>query len=243
MNNDLTILPVVPEENEIEPNTELHPNLPDIYKAQLICCVGPVRSGKGVLWNTLIHNPNFYENLFSNVTVISPTIFNDSTSRFTLAKYKDTCFDAYDNKIIDDLIQNQKNKKKIDGTDSSYCLIIDDCYGEFDSRSSKNGSVIRLASRFRHYVNKGDACLYLYNSQKYLDCATILRANMTGFCVSGMIRNKKELEAIKYDIDDLYTGHFDEIMARAQGAPYQWIYFRLASTPPQAFLNFTEQIY
>jgi hypothetical protein len=66
---------------------------------------------------------------------------------------------------------------------------------------------------------------------------------MTGFFVSGMIRNKKELEAINYVIDDLYTGHFDEIMARAQGAPYQWIYFRLASTPPQAFLNFTEQIY
>ena len=37
MNNDLTVLPVVPEEAEIAPDQrELHPNLPDVYKGQLM---------------------------------------------------------------------------------------------------------------------------------------------------------------------------------------------------------------
>ena len=66
MNNDLTVLPVVPEEAEIAPDQrELHPNLPDVYKGQLISLVGGVRQGKGTVWNNLIHNPNFYEDLFS----------------------------------------------------------------------------------------------------------------------------------------------------------------------------------
>ena len=58
-----------------------------------------------------------------------------------------------------------------------------------------------------------------------------------------MIKNKKELESLKYDLDDSFGGNFDEIMEKARGEPYQWIYFRLDSTPPTAFLNFKEQVY
>jgi len=244
MNNDLTVLPVVPEEAEISPEQrQLHPNLPDVYKGQLISLVGGVRMGKGTLWNNMLHNPNFYEDLFSSVTVISPTIWNDSTSRFTAKKYKDTCYDNYDNKIINDLIKHQKFKKENDGSDTSYALIVDDCYGEFDPRSKTRGAVIRLASRFRHYVNKPDACLYLYSTQKYLDLAPIVRANSTGLIVSGMIKNRKELDSLKYDLDDTFGGNFDSIMARAQGDPYNFVYFRMDSTPPEAFLNFKEKLY
>ena len=40
MNNDLTILPVVAEDNEDESNKrELHPNIPNVYKGQLISLV------------------------------------------------------------------------------------------------------------------------------------------------------------------------------------------------------------
>jgi len=243
MNNDLTILPILPEENESKDKTEIHPNLPDIYKGQLISLVGGVRMGKGTLWNGFLHNPNFYENLFSSVSVISPTIWNDSTSRFTAKKYKETCYDTYEDKIIEDLIKSQEDKKKIDGADTSYCLIVDDCYGEFNRHGRKGGAVLRLASRFRHFVRKGDACMYLYSTQKYLDLLPLLRANSTGYLISGMISNRKELEAIKYDLDDSFGGRFDELMEHARGEPYQWVYFRLDSTPPQAFLNFTEQIY
>ena len=58
MNNDLTILPVVPEENELSQSRELHENLPDVFRGQLIALVGGVRMGKGTIWNNLLHNPN-----------------------------------------------------------------------------------------------------------------------------------------------------------------------------------------
>ena len=243
MNNDLTILPVVPEENEESVKRELHPNLPNVFKGQLVTLVGGVRMGKGTLWNNFLHNPNFYEDLFSSVQVISPTVWNDSTSRFTAKKYKETCYDTYTDEIIEGLIKSQIEKKAIDGADTSYALIVDDSYGEFNRHGRKGGAILRLASRFRHYVRKGDACLYLYSTQKYLDCIPLLRANSTSFIVSGMIKNKKELEAIKYDLDDSYGGRFDELMERARGEPYQWVYFRLDSCPPEAYLNFSEQIY
>tara|TARA_R110000765_G_scaffold64189_2_gene124760 strand:- start:1807 stop:2538 length:732 start_codon:yes stop_codon:yes gene_type:complete len=243
MNDDLTILPVVPEESELTQSRELHPNLPNVFKGQLISLVGGVRMGKGTLWNNMLHNPNFYEDMFSSVQVISPTVWNDSTSRFTAKKYKDTCYDKYEDSIIDNLISNQIEKKKIDGAETSYCLIVDDCYGEFNRHGRKGGAVLRLASRFRHYVRKGDACMYLYSTQKYLDLLPLIRANSTGFLISGMIKNKKELEAIKYDLDDSFGGNFDEIMEKARGEPYQWIYFRLDTTPPEAYLNFKEQVY
>ena len=251
--NDLTILPVVPEDQEIDAKQrELHPNIPDVYKGQLIALVGGVRMGKGTLWNNFLHNPNFYgsvggegadgEDFFSSVNIISPTIWNDSTSRFTAKKWKDTCYDRYDDKIITDLIENQRKKKEADD-DTSYCLIVDDCYGEFNRHGRNGGAVLRLCSRFRHYVKKPAPCLYLYSTQKYLDLVPIIRANATGFCVSGMIKNRKELDALKYDLDDSFGGKFEEIMAHAQGEMYSWVYFRLDSTPPEAYLNFHTQIY
>jgi|TARA_R110000744_G_scaffold280233_1_gene392367 hypothetical protein len=250
MNNDLTILPVVPEDQEINATQrELHPNIPDVYKGQLILLVGGVRMGKGTLWNNFLHNPNFYggtekeKNFFSSVSVISPTIWNDSTSRFTAKKWKDTCYDRYDDKIITDLIGMQKRKKDSGDEDTSYCLIVDDCYGEFNRHGRNGGAVLRLCSRFRHYVTKPHACLYLYSTQKYNDAVPIIRANATGLMVSGMIKNKKELESLKYDLDDTFGGQFDSIMERARVTPYSWIYFRLDSTPPEAFLNFTEKVF
>ena len=243
-NNDLTILPVVAQDNEDESGKqEIHPNIPNVYRGQLIALVAGVRMGKGTLWNNFLHNPNFYEGMFSSVNVISPTIWNDATSRFTAKKFKDTCHDKYDDKIIDDLITNQQAKKALDGADTSYALIVDDCYGEFNRHGRNGGSVLRLASRFRHYCNKGDACMYLYSTQKYLDLVPIIRANATGFLVSGMIKNRKELDALKYDLDDTFGGQFEEIMAHAQGDMYSWIYFRLDSTPPEAYLNFHTQVY
>ena len=243
MNNDLTILPIKPEESELNQARELHPNLPNVYKGQLLALVGGVRMGKGTLWNNMLHNPNFYEGMFESVNIISPTIWNDSTSRFSAKKFKDTCYDRYNDTIIENLVKNQKVRKDVDGADTSYALIVDDCYNEFNKVGRKGGAVLRLASRFRHYVRKGDPCLYLYSTQKYLDLLPMIRANATGIIVSGMIKNRKELDTLAYDLDDTFGGQFDEIMNHARGEPYQWIYFRLDSTPPEAYLNFKDKVF
>ena len=53
--------------------------------------------------------------------------------------------------------------------DTSYCIIIDDCYNEFNKHGKKGGAILNIASRFRHYVNAGDPVMMLYSTQKYLD--------------------------------------------------------------------------
>ena len=246
MNNDLTILPIQPPESEKNPHKkELHPHLPDIYKAQLIVTASPIRSGKTVLLQNCLMNPNFYDDCFNSVTIISNTIFNCATSRFAAEKWKSTCFETYDDKIIFDLIKKQKEKKKIEGADTSYALILDDICGDLNKHGRKGGAAVHFATRFRHFVDKGQACLYWINNQKYNDVATIIRNNMTGLFVSGMLRSKKEIETIKYDIADTFGGDqaFDEYLERARQEPYSWLYFRLDSQPPEVYLNFKEKLY
>ena len=242
MNDDLTILPVTPEVNSKKNKRPLHPNLPDVYKGQLIPIIGGLRSGKSVLVQNMLMNKNFYEDLFDTNCIISPTIHNCSTSRFAREKYKDTCFDKYDDKIIEDLVKNQKRKKKLEGEDTSYCIIIDDCYNEFNKHGKKGGAILNIASRFRHYVNAGDPVMMLYSTQKYLDLVPMIRANATGLMISGMIKNKKELDTLRYDLDDTVGGQFDEFMQRAREQPYSWLYFRMDSVTPEVYLNFKEQL-
>jgi hypothetical protein len=58
-----------------------------------------------------------------------------------------------------------------------------------------------------------------------------------------MIKNRKELDTLAYDLDDTFGGQFETIMELARGEPYQWIYFRLDSTPPEAYLNFKDKVF
>tara|TARA_R110000824_G_scaffold204549_3_gene389315 strand:+ start:1183 stop:1917 length:735 start_codon:yes stop_codon:yes gene_type:complete len=244
MNNDLTILPIQPPESEKKPRKNLHPNLPDIYKGQLIVCAAPIRSGKSVLWNNFLHNPNFYADCFQNVDIISNTIFNDASSRFSANKWKNTSHEMYDDKIIMDIVNRQKQMKTVDG-DSSFCLILDDICGELNRHGRKGGKAIHFATRFRHSVNKGDPVMMFYANQKYNDVATIIRNNMTGLLLSGNIKSSKELQTIKDDVADTFGGSakFDEMMSIARKKPFSWLYFRLDTTPPEVYLDFKEKLF
>ena len=71
MDTDLNIYPVKDEGEEKKTKRELHPNLPNVFKAQAILLVAPLRGGKGVLIQNLLHR--FYKDLFANVDIISPT--------------------------------------------------------------------------------------------------------------------------------------------------------------------------
>ena len=244
MNNDLTILPIQPPESEKKEKKKLHPNLPDIYKGQLLVCAAPIRSGKSVLWNNMLLNPNFYCDCFQDCFIISNTIFNDASSRFSAEKYKHTCYEMYDDEIINKIIKKQHEKKKGDG-DSSFALILDDICGDLNKHGRKGGKAIHFATRFRHAVNKGDGCLFMINNQKYNDISTIIRNNMTGLLLSGNTKSNKELQSIKDDIADTFGGSaaFDGYMDAARQTPFSWLYFRLDSTPPEVYLNFKDKLY
>jgi len=105
--------------------------------------------------NNLLLNPNFYADCFQDVFIISNTIFNDATSRFASDKWKNTCYEMYDDKIIDDIINTQKRKKNGEG-DTSYCVIYDDICGDLNKHGRKGGKAIYFGTRFRHSVKKGD---------------------------------------------------------------------------------------
>ena len=249
--NNLKIIPIRPEEDEFNVAKELHPHLPDIWKGQLLCMVAPIRSSKSTTWNWLIHHDNAFNNLFGkNVTVISNTIASDSTSRFTYKKYKHGCYEQYNDKIITDLIKSQKEKLKECEQiriPTDYALIIDDCFGQFSKAAGgrKGRAAINFSTRFRHYVKKPDGALVIFSTQKYKDLDTCVRNNATGMMISGNIRNDKEISNIVEDYADTFGGKesFLNMFQRVQAAPYQWLYLKLDTTPPTAFLNFEEQLF
>ena len=47
------------------------------------------------------------------------------------------------------------------------------------------------------------------------------------------------------DYADTFGGRqrFEEMIRRVQEVPYTWLYLRLDTKPPQALMNFQEQLY
>ena len=97
---DLNIYQVMPEEDEHNVKRELHPHLPNVYKAEALLLVSCLRGGKTSLVNNLIEREEFYKDLFNNVDIISPTVAQDSTWRFLYQKYKNACHLEYNDGVI-----------------------------------------------------------------------------------------------------------------------------------------------
>ena len=109
--NSLDILPVKPPEiKKSKKMKELPESIPDIYMGQLLITVGQIRSGKSTMLNSLILRKSFYNDMFDNVTIISPTIQNDQTSRFLYEKYKGSCYTEYSDEIIQNVVKRQLEK-------------------------------------------------------------------------------------------------------------------------------------
>ena len=244
----LQIIPIRPEEGARRKDLrELHPNLPDVYSGQLIALVAPIRSSKSTTWNNFLHNENFYKDLFNDVFIISNTIATDATSRFSYKQFKNTCYEIYNDSIINGIVKQQRAKIDNDEEDTSYALILDDLLGQFPKNGRKGAAAIHFSTRFRHYVkpNSGDPCLVLYSTQRYFDLSRIVRNNATGLLFSGNIKSRKEWESIMDDYADTFGGRqrFEEMIKRVQEVPYTWLYLRLDTKPPQALMNFQEQLY
>ena len=76
-----------PPKEKVKP---LHPHLPQ--PPALLLMISPIRTGKSTIINNLLLNSNFFgQDFFDEVMCVSPTIYNDKTSRF-LKK----AFDCYD---------------------------------------------------------------------------------------------------------------------------------------------------
>ena len=224
------ILKVIdPPKEKIKP---LHPHLPQ--PPALILMISPIRPGKSTIINNMLLNSQFYgQDFFDEVMCISPTIYNDKTSRF-LKKAFD-CYDEYDDAIIDGLIEKQEGFE--DPQDRpDVALILDDVIGVIRREAKVN----HLASRFRHYNIK----LLLMSCQNYRKVSPIIRSNATNMIIGSPFPNMKELGKIAEEIGDQFSGadNFLKIYYTATPNKYDFLYLDLQSNPPLAYRNFDEII-
>jgi len=244
--DDLDIKPIKNPNGDSVQRKLVNDVLPDIYKGAMVCIVGGPKSGKGTTIQNLIHRESMYKDLFSDVYIISPTIYTDQTAHYSRVKYENTCYDQYNDGIIAGIIQNQKDKISKPEVDTSYAIILDDLCGQFSKNGGKKGqAAIHLCSRWRHYVrpHSYDPSLILYSTQRYFDLNKIVRCCATHLMFSGGIKNSKEWLNIMEDYADLYggEGHFQSMIDRVQETPYSWLYLNIEDGV--AYKNFTEQLY
>lgn len=113
--------------------------------------------------------------MFESVSIISPTIMNDQTSRHLYKKYKDSCFPEYDDEIVDNIIATQQEKlyKK---EPASYCIVLDDFLGMCNQNGRKNNKIKFHSSRFRHYCASDEAKMIVLSTQKFMGVSNLIRS-------------------------------------------------------------------
>jgi hypothetical protein len=219
-----------PPKEKIKP---LHPNLPQ--PPALLLMISPIRTGKSTIISNLLLNSHFYgQDYFDEVMCISPTIYNDKTSRF-LKKAFD-CYDGYDDKIIIDLIKKQEGFADNMDERPEVAVILDDILGTIRREANVN----HLASRFRHYGIK----LLLMSSQNYRSVSPVIRSNATNMIIGSPFPNTKELGKIAEEMGDQFGGYdnFLKIYYTATPEKYDFLYLDLQSNPPLAYHNFEKVI-
>ena len=224
------ILKVIdPPREKVKP---LHPHLPQ--PPALLLMISPIRTGKSTIINNLLLNSQFFgQDFFDEVMCISPTIYNDKTSRF-LKKAFD-CYDEYDDSLIDGLIEKQEGYEDPQER-PDVALILDDVIGVIRREAKVN----HLASRFRHYNIK----LLLMSCQNYRKVSPIIRSNCTNMIIGSPFPNMKELGKIAEEIGDQFSGadNFLKIYYAATPKKYDFLYLDLQSNPPLAYHNFDKVI-
>jgi len=227
------VIPVRDPEAIPSNHSPIHPNLPQTEGfggGALVLLVSPVRTGKSTLISNMLLNDQFYDaqERFDNTTIISNTIANDITSRF-LRKAFDT-HEAYDDSIIEGLVQTQKAYDKEEQPEIA--VVLDDCLGSIRREAKIN----HLCSRFRHFNIK----LLIISSQNFRACSPIIRQNATNVIVGSPFPNQKELGKMAEEYGDVFGGADNWLKIYAQATPnrYDFLHMSFQDNPPRAYHNF-----
>ena len=190
------VLPVKdPPKEKIKP---LHPNLPE--PPALLLMISPIRTGKSTIISNLLLNSNFYgQDYFDDTIVISPTIYNDKTSRFL--KKSCSCYDEYSDELLDEILSEQKSYDDL-SLRPEIALILDDVIGIFKGSNGREPKINSLASRFRHYGIR----LLLMSSQNYRKVSPVIRSNATHMIIGSPFPNNRELGKIAEEMGDQFGG-------------------------------------
>jgi hypothetical protein len=228
------VLPVKdPPQEVMKP---LHPNLPQ--PPALLLMISPIRTGKSTIISNLLLNSNFYgQDYFDDTIVISPTIYNDKTSRFL--KKSCSCYDEYSDELLDEILDEQRSYDDL-SMRPDIALILDDVIGIFKGSKGREPKINSLASRFRHYGIK----LLLMSSQNYRKVSPVIRSNATHMIIGSPFPNNRELSKIAEEMGDQFGGadNFLKIYHQATPKKYDFLYLNLTENPPQAWHNFEKMI-
>jgi len=211
-----------------EKNKPLNPILPQ--PPSLLLMISPIRTGKSTIISNLLLNSNMFgQDYFDEVFCISPTIYNDKTSRFLRKCF--SCHDEYSDELVQGIIKSQEGFDEPEDR-PDIALVLDDIIGQIRRESYLN----HLASRFRHYNIK----LLLMSSQNYRAVSNIIRSNCTHMIIGSPFPNNKELGKIAEEIGDQFGGadNFLNIYHTATPEKYDFLYLDLTANPPIAYHNF-----
>jgi hypothetical protein len=230
----LKILPV--KDPPKEKKKPLHPNLPQ--PPSLLLMISPIRTGKSTIINNLLLNNNFFgQDYFDDSIVISPTIFNDKTSRFLQKAC--SCYDEYSDELLEQILDDQKSYDDL-SMRPSLALILDDVIGVFKGKQGREPMINSLASRFRHY----GIDLLLMSCQNYRKVSPVIRSNSTHMIIGSPFPNNRELGKIAEEMGDQFGGYdnFLKIYHQATPSKYDFLYLNLTTNPPEAWHNFENLI-
>ena len=179
-----------------------------------------------VLREEMYDIPN--EKYFDLFIIISPTIYNCKTS-VPMIEYADAIYDKYDDSIIDNIIDLQKD----DEDDQHILILIDDCLGV------QMNKVRYLVSRNRHL-----RCSLIISLQAFKSKSShpIIRANASGYFI-GEAKNTKEYEKISDEFSGLFGGkqNFKKLYSEATKEKYSFLYLDLKNI--RAFKNLTNLLW
>ena len=186
--------------------------------------------GKTTITCNMILRKEFYnqpeEKYFDLFIIISPTIYNCKTSK-PLLEFADAVYDDYSDKIIDDIIDLQKDDNEED--EQHILLLVDDMLG------IPMHKLRYLSSRYRHF-----RISVILNLQSYKSKSShpIFRQNASGYII-GEVKSNNEYQKMEEELSGLFGGkkNFKKIYDEATRGKYNFLYLDLKKV--RAFKNFT----
>ena len=160
-------------------------------------------SGKTTIILNLLANPEFpYSNLFKgeNIYIISNNKLDNKLSmladRLEIPKNNCTVYDEDYLEVLYEQLENEFMEETAEndgkGTPENRLIIFDDCGYGGDLKNKVSGVISRMICNGRH-INLSQ----VYTSQKFSQCSTVLRTNVTGAILFGT--SQREIEAITDD--------------------------------------------
>ncbi len=200
----------------------------------LLIGYGSVRGGKtNYLINLMRRKDMIGENFFDNTTVISNTAGNDPK----IFKYLGEVFtvhDHYDNKMVSDLIAQQKSYDRSEAP--TQLLILDDIISKEFGKSAGSNAINSLSTRFRHY----EMSLMIF-VQSARAVSNMIRSNATNICI---FRQQSNLEWQKLveEYSDLAPRNFETYYKISQQDPFGFLYIDCQQNPCHFYRSHEELI-